>query len=336
MEEAAQDHQVGVGGVARQFWRRGDPGKVVLEDFAGDAAGTGDLGMLLGQEGREPAQGPLVDADRPESLPRAEPVAAGTFDGLAQPVLGEAVEADLVELRRGARSKYRPAPDVPGELGLSVGVLGEVTQMPPAVAQLAHGAAAGVGKAVMMGQHRPARQVMIEQRGHPRRGEELDQPVDHHRDQPDRAFVVAALDGVGDLKPDLQRQAAQVKRVGAVRSARKEAGSRGVLVDVRAAAVAPSAVVTVAQHPSPRATLAAGDLAAPSGEDWVVRVGVDQLCGEPRADRHHQLAQQCRPGCRDRRQSGRHRVAPVLATPSADHTPARTSSARTSSTPRWM
>lgn len=58
--------------------------------------------------------------------------------------------------------------------------------------------------------------------------------------------------------------------------------------------------------------------------------GVDQLCGELRADHHGQLAQQRRSGRGDQYRAGGHRAAW-----SARHTPARTSSARTSSTPRW-
>ncbi len=107
-----------------------------------------------------------------------------------------------------------------------------------------------------MGQHGPAGQRVAQYRGRVRCGEEVDEPVDHHRDQPDGAFVVAALDGVGDLQPQLGWQVAEVEGVGPIRQRLDRPGARGELRQVQAPALAPPPVVAVhnvrAQAPRPQ------------------------------------------------------------------------------------
>ena len=152
--------------------------------------------------------------------------------------------------------------------------------MLPGVAQLARRPAAGVVEAVLVGQYDPAGQRVPQYRGRVRCGEEVDEPVDHDWDQPDGAVVVAALDGVGNLQPQLKRQALKVECVGPIRECRDRPGACGEICQVRAPALAPPPIAAVAQRAGPGAASETRNQAAVFGEDRVVRVDADQVDGE--------------------------------------------------------
>jgi len=159
---------------------------------------------MVMQECGEPAQGALVDADRAERLAGAEPVAAGSFDRLAQPRLWDVVEADGWDLLRRRPCPERGCPPrVPRELGLGVDALGQVEHMLPGETQLAHRPATGVGQAMLVGQQGPALQAVVQQRADLGCDDQPDEAVDHHRDEADRSLIVADLNGVGHLQPQL-------------------------------------------------------------------------------------------------------------------------------------
>lgn len=138
LEEPAQAYQQCVGRVAGHPYG-GEPRQVVLEHRSAQLPRRVDLGMLLGEEPREPAHRPNVDVDRRERLAGGQPEPGVTLDRFPQPLLGDVAELDLLGALEGTDPEDLGTPGVACELAVGVGASDEVGQLAVGVAQLADG-----------------------------------------------------------------------------------------------------------------------------------------------------------------------------------------------------
>lgn len=188
----------------------------MLDDAAGQLVGCGDVGVVGGEEPGEVAHRTHVDLHGGERLAGGQPEPGVALDRSTQPRLDDLGEVDPSCTFECGDAEDVGTPDVAGVLAVRVDVLGQIGQPRIGVAQLPNGPRPGAGPAGGDGLSDPVIHGSVQQRGHVGGGEQIHELADHLRDQPHRAVIMAALDGVADLEAKLEGQTAQVERINAV------------------------------------------------------------------------------------------------------------------------
>jgi hypothetical protein len=120
--------------------RRGDqPAEVGLEVTPLDHPLVHRRPEVLGHEPAEPDHRADVDRRGAKALSRPQPLAEPALHRLAQPGLGDLIEADLIRLALAHDSQAGRHPDVGGVLGIEIDAP-EVAELPVGVAEGGDGA----------------------------------------------------------------------------------------------------------------------------------------------------------------------------------------------------